>query len=232
MILHTVARARDSGAAAVYVATDDERIRAACVGADVDVVMTRDDHQSGSDRLAEVCDALQMDDELIVVNVQGDEPLIEPAVIEQVATLLMDHADCEMASLYHPIGEEAEVFDPNVVKVVCDGRGRALYFSRAPIPYDRERYSDRAQKSSLESGTSALRHIGLYAYRAGFLRRFVLLAPAPLECLEALEQLRALHYGASIMLAEACARSGPGVDTERDLQRVESLLGSAAAQGI
>jgi 3-deoxy-manno-octulosonate cytidylyltransferase (CMP-KDO synthetase) len=224
MILHTVARSRDSGAAVVYVATDDERIRDACAGADVKVVMTRDDHQSGSDRLAEVCDALHLDDNLVVVNVQGDEPLIEPAVIEQVATLLMDNADCEMASLYDPVSDRDEVFDPDVVKVVCDARGRALYFSRAPIPFDRERYRGHAPIGAASSATLALRHIGLYAYRAGFLRRFVDLAPAPLERMEALEQLRALHHGARIMMAQACARSGPGVDTQQDLQRVESLL--------
>ena len=132
MILHTAARAHESGADTVYVATDDDRIRDACVSANVQAVMTRADHRSGSDRLAEVCDVLQLGDDVIVVNVQGDEPLIAPDVIEQVATLLKDNVDCEMASLYDPVDNEEEVFDPNVVKVVCDARGRALYFSRAP----------------------------------------------------------------------------------------------------
>jgi 3-deoxy-manno-octulosonate cytidylyltransferase (CMP-KDO synthetase) len=224
MILHTVARVQESGAAAVYVATDDERIRDVCIAAKVDVVMTRDSHQSGSDRVAQVCDEMQMDDSAIVVNVQGDEPLIAPVVVQQVARLLMDNADCEMASLYHPIDIQSDFFDANVVKVVCDARERALYFSRAPIPFNREQNAAFAPGSEQSPAQLARRHIGLYAYRAGFLRHFVRLAPAPLERFEALEQLRALHHGAHIMMAEACASSGPGVDTEDDLQRVESML--------
>lgn len=223
MILHTADRANESGAEAVYVATDDERVREICETAGVSVVMTRADHVSGSDRLAEVCDVLQLDDDAIVVNVQGDEPLIAAAVIEQVATLLMDNPDCEMASLYHSLEDPDEVFDPSVVKVVCDNRGRALYFSRAPIPFDRERYSERTAGAGHDGATPALRHIGLYAYRAGFLRRFVSLEPAPIEQVEALEQLRALYYGAGIMMAPACASIGPGVDTEQDLERIEAM---------
>lgn len=236
MILHTADRANESGADAVYVATDDERVRQVCEAAGVSVVMTRADHLSGSDRLAEVCDVLQLDDDAIVVNVQGDEPLIAAAVIEQVATLLMQSPDCEMASLYHSLEDPEEVFDPGVVKVVCDKRGRALYFSRAPIPFDRQRYSDRGDRADgadLDGATPALRHIGLYAYRAGFLRRFVSLEPAPIEQVEALEQLRALYYGAGIMMAPACASIGPGVDTEQDLKRVEAMWSrlQAAKQG-
>jgi 3-deoxy-manno-octulosonate cytidylyltransferase (CMP-KDO synthetase) len=227
MILHTVARAQQSGADRVYVATDDQRIGDVCNSAGVDVVMTRDDHQSGSDRLAEVCDEIQLDDSAIVVNVQGDEPLIAPVVIEQVASLLMGNADCEMASLYHLIDDQDDFLDPNVVKVVCDARERALYFSRAPIPFDRGQASGSAPLNEVLAFHLARRHIGLYAYRAGFLRRFVRFAPAPLERFEVLEQLRALHHGAHIMMAEAEADSGPGIDTEEDLQRIERLLGAA-----
>lgn len=228
MILHVAERARQSGARAVHVATDAESIAAVCEQAGVSVVMTREDHASGSERLAEACSLLRLADDEVVVNVQGDEPLLPPALIGQVAALLAGPVHAAMSSLYHRVTDVAEVFDPNVVKVVCDAAGRALYFSRAPIPWDRDGFA--AAAGDRVPGEH-LRHIGLYAYRAGFLRRYVTLAPSPLECLEALEQLRALHHGEVIAMAEACAAPGPGVDTVQDLQRVRRLLSPAGRRG-
>lgn len=226
MILHVVDRARESGARAVYVATDATSIADVCSADGVGVVMTRSDHASGSERLAEACGRLALGDEEIVVNAQGDEPLLPPVLIGQVAGLLASNPGVAMASLFHRIGDVAEVFDPNVVKVVCDAAGRALYFSRAPIPWDRDRFT---AASSCGTPSEHFRHIGLYAYRAGFLRRYVTLAPAPLERLEALEQLRALHHGETIMMAEACAVPGPGVDTLQDLERVRRIAAARVA---
>jgi 3-deoxy-manno-octulosonate cytidylyltransferase (CMP-KDO synthetase) len=220
MILHVVDRARESGARAVYVATDDARVEAACAAAGADVVMTAAHHASGSERLAEACDLLGLENTDIVVNVQGDEPLMPPPVIRQVAGLLTAHTDADMASLYHRIEDPQEVFDPNVVKVVCDARGRALYFSRAPIPWEREVFRDPKPRPR----GPHLRHVGIYAYRAGFLRRYVRLAAADIEEREALEQLRALYHGAVVQMAPACAAPGPGVDTPEDLERVRALM--------
>jgi len=222
MILHVAERARLSGASAVWVATDDESVRDVCGDAGVSVVMTRGDHASGSERLAEACELLAMDDQEIVVNVQGDEPLIPPGIITQVAELLRDCNDAPMASLYHAMEHESDVRDPNAVKVVCDARDRALYFSRAPVPWDRD------GQSLARSPGLWRRHIGVYAYRAGFLRRYVAWDPAPSERLEALEQLRALHHGAAIVMAEALEPPGPGIDTEADLERVRALVDDAA----
>jgi len=221
MILHVVDRARESGARAVYVATDAACIADVCAAAGVQAVMTRSDHASGSERLAEACGRLGVADVDIVVNAQGDEPLLPPALIAQVARLLVSDPGVAMASLFHRITDAAEVFDPNVVKVVCDASGRALYFSRAPIPWDRGGF---AQRGCDGVPSEHFRHIGLYAYRAGFLRRYVTLPSAPLERLEALEQLRALYHGEPIMMAEACAVPGPGVDTLQDLERVRRIV--------
>ena len=216
MILHVAARAGQSGARQVCVATDDETVRDICQAAGVSAVMTRADHASGSDRLAEACDQLELSGETIVVNVQGDEPLIPPAIVAQVAGLLGEHGDAQMASLYHSIDASQDVVDPNAVKVVCDARGRALYFSRATIPWDRDGERARSRPDLWK------RHIGIYAYRAGFLRDFVAWPVAPSEGLEALEQLRALHHGATVMMAEAAETPGPGVDTPEDLERVRA----------
>jgi len=224
MILHVVDRARRSGARDVRVATDSLAILAACEAAGVGAMMTRPDHASGSERLAEACEQLALDDDAIVVNVQGDEPLIAPEVITQVAVLLDENRDAHMASLYHSIDDPAQVADPNVVKVVCDSRGRALYFSRAPIPWDRD---GMARTGTLVRGAPWRRHIGVYAYRAGFLRRYVSWPPAPEERLEALEQLRALHHGAVIVMGEVSAAPGPGVDTPQDLERVRAIVEGA-----
>jgi 3-deoxy-manno-octulosonate cytidylyltransferase (CMP-KDO synthetase) len=220
MILHVAARARESGARAVWVATDDETVREACGAAGVSVLMTRDDHESGSERLAEACDLLSLEDDDIVVNVQGDEPLIPPGIITQVAELLDDCDEAGMASLYHRMENDADVRDPNAVKVVCDAQNRALYFSRAPVPWDRD-----GETLARDPG-SWRRHIGLYAYRAGFLRQYVDWPPAPAERLEALEQLRALHHGETIIMAEASELPGPGIDTPADLERVRSMFAS------
>lgn len=225
MIVHVVQRAMRSGARAVHVATDAHAIAKVCRAAGADVVMTRADHASGSERLAEACGLLGLADSDIVVNVQGDEPLLPPVLIGQVARLLADTPSVAMASLCHRIEDLHEVFDANVVKVVCDASGRALYFSRAPIPWDRDGFANGARGGTAREH---FRHIGLYAYRAGFLRRYVTLAPAPLERMEALEQLRALHHGAGIIIGEACALPGPGVDTLQDLERVRALIDASA----
>jgi 3-deoxy-manno-octulosonate cytidylyltransferase (CMP-KDO synthetase) len=227
MILHVAERAMTSGARAVHVATDADAIAGVCAAAGVSVVMTRDDHDSGSERLAEACSRLRLADSAIVVNVQGDEPLLPPALIRQVAGLLADSPGAAMASLFHRITDPAEVFDPNVVKVVCDDSGRAMYFSRAPIPWDRGTF---AQYAGTGAPSEHFRHIGLYAYRAGFLRRYVTLTRAPLERLEALEQLRALHHGETVMMAEACTLPGPGVDTLQDLERVRRIVAGLEQQ--
>lgn len=220
MVVHVAERAAQSGAAAVVVAADDERIADACARHGVRAVLTRRDHASGSDRLAEACMRLGLDGDDVVVNVQGDEPLIEPALIARCAALLADHPDCAVGTAAHEIDSEADYVNPNVVKVVCDAAGRALYFSRAPIPCWRDAPAGAALPSP-----APLRHIGLYAYRAGFLRRFPALAPAPAERLEALEQLRVLWHGERIAVHVASVAPGAGVDTPEDLARVRALLG-------
>jgi len=212
-------RARNDG---VWVATDDERIVAAVAQHGVDAVMTRADHPSGTDRIAEVADRLGWDDADIVVNVQGDEPLIDPDVVDAVADALRDDSGAAVATAAHPLTDVGDFFNPNVVKVVCDAHGRALYFSRAPIPWDRDRFA--ADRGALPADLAALRHVGLYAYRAGFLRRFGQLAPAPLERSESLEQLRALWHGYPIRVVALDHPPAPGVDTAEDLARVRRLF--------
>lgn len=223
MVVRVAQRAAQSGTQACVVATDDERILRACAEHGVRAIATRADHPSGSDRLAEACSALGLADEHIVVNVQGDEPLIEPALIDAVATLLQARSDCAMSTAAHTIARREDWLDPNVVKVVTDARGTALYFSRAPIPW----WRDGMATGELPS-PAPLRHIGLYAYRAGFLRRFPTLGAAPTERLESLEQLRVLWHGERIAVHVTEHAPGPGVDTPQDLERVRSLLGAAA----
>lgn len=219
MVVRVADRARESGAARVIVATDDSLIADAVRAHGHDVVMTKATHQSGTDRIAEVVATLTRDGAIgadtIVVNVQGDEPLIDPRLIAAAAGALAA-SDCPMATACHPIASRVEWLDSNVVKVVVDARGRALYFSRAPIPWDRD-----AAGASL---ASAMRHIGLYAYRAGFLSTFTALSPAPLERIEALEQLRALWHGHAIAVFVTDGAPAPGVDTPADLERVRALL--------
>jgi 3-deoxy-manno-octulosonate cytidylyltransferase (CMP-KDO synthetase) len=221
MILHVVQRALSAGAAQVVVATDDVRVAGALDGQPVRVAMTRADHASGSDRLAECAEQLGWDDDTIVVNLQGDEPLAPPSGIRAVAAALGD-SDAPMATLAVPITDADELFNPNCVKVVCDAGGNALYFSRAPLPWARDAFSGSARE--IPPGLPFLRHIGIYAYRAGFLRRFARLSPTPLERAESLEQLRALEHGFRIAVRLAPEPFPGGVDTAEDLQRVRAAL--------
>lgn len=208
-------RCRNEG---VWVATDHEEIRAVVETHGFQVVMTRADHPSGTDRIAEVAAQLGWLDDEIVVNVQGDEPLIDAALIEAVAGALHEDTGAAIATASHAITDVADFFNPNVVKVVCDAAGRALYFSRAPIPWDRDAFAVR--REALPEGLAAQRHIGLYAYRVGFLRRYGQLTPAPLERSEALEQLRALWHGFEIRVVNCADAPMAGVDTPEDLERV------------
>lgn len=222
MIVRVAAAARRSQPDDIWIATDDERIVIAVREHGFEAMMTRVDHISGTDRIAEVADKLNWDDDEIVVNVQGDEPLIDPALIQEVATALSNDPEAAMATAAHPFIEAADFFNPNIVKVVCDAQGRALYFSRAPIPWDRDQFS--SQRDSLPADLPAQRHIGLYAYRVGFLRRFGQLAIAPMERCESLEQLRALWHGYPIQVVSIDHSPAPGVDTPEDLETVRRLF--------
>jgi 3-deoxy-manno-octulosonate cytidylyltransferase (CMP-KDO synthetase) len=221
MIVRVARNAARSAAQRVVVAADDARIVAACTANGVEALLTRDDHATGSDRLAEACELLGLDGADLVVNVQGDEPLLEPSMVDACAALLAQHPDCVMSTAAHAIDSTDELDNPNVVKVVLDATGRALYFSRAPIPWWRDA---RAAGRSALPAYPALRHIGLYAYQAGFLRRFPQLAVSPLEQIEALEQLRVLWHGERIVVHVSELRPGPGVDTPEDLARVRALF--------
>jgi len=219
MVVRVAQRAAGSGADAVVVAADDARIVQACAAHGVRALLTRADHASGSDRLAEACGQLGLDGDTVVVNVQGDEPLIDPQLIRQCADLLRAADDCVAATAAHPITTLGDYLDPNIVKVVLDARQRALYFSRAPIPWRRD-----AAPQALPQQPPALRHVGLYAYRAGFLRDFPQLPPAGVEQVEALEQLRVLWHGQRIAVHISQAAPGIGVDTPQDLERVRALF--------
>jgi 3-deoxy-manno-octulosonate cytidylyltransferase (CMP-KDO synthetase) len=223
MVVRVAERARLSAASAVWVATDHEAIREACTAHGIDCLMTRSDHESGTDRLAEVAQQLGALETDILVNVQGDEPLIEPSLIDLVARDLEGDPEAAIATAAHPLTSASEFFNPNVVKVVLDGRGRALYFSRAPIPYARDAFA--RSRDSLPEGLPALRHIGLYAYRAAFLARYAKLDSAPLEHFEALEQLRALWHGYPIRVSVVAHAPQAGVDTQEDLERVRAVFG-------
>jgi 3-deoxy-manno-octulosonate cytidylyltransferase (CMP-KDO synthetase) len=233
MVVRVAQRAAASSAARVVVAGDDPRILAACAANGVEALLTRADHASGSDRLAEACTQLGLDGDDIVVNVQGDEPLMDPGLIDAVAALLPARPEASMGTAAHAIASLADYTNPNVVKVVLDARGLAHYFSRAPIPFARDHagvawWEGSAQAASPAVGALAgfapLRHIGIYSYRAGFLREFPQLAPAPTEAVEALEQLRALWHGHRIAVHLSDTSPGPGVDTPQDLERVRSLF--------
>ncbi len=221
MIVRVAQRAARSSARAVVVAADHADIVAACSAHGIRAVLTRSDHATGSDRLAEACTLLGLDGDDAVINVQGDEPLIDPALIDACAALLASRSDCVMSTAAHAIGSPAELDNPNVVKVVCDAAGRALYFSRAPIPWWRD---GRAGGTTQLPSPAPLRHIGLYGYRAGFLRRFPALEAAPLERIESLEQLRVLWHGERIAVHVAAHAPGPGVDTPEDLARVRAIF--------
>lgn len=224
MVVRVAQRVQRSGAQGVVVACDSATIVQACAAHGVQAVLTRVDHASGTDRLAEAAALLGLPDDAIVVNVQGDEPLIDPALPAACAMLLHAHAQIEMSTCAHRITQDAEVFDPNVVKVVLDAQGRALYFSRAPIPWQRDLYRQSAAGWQMQGGAAlpVYRHIGLYAYRHGFLRRYAALPAAPLEQAEALEQLRALWHGHAIAVHITDHAPGPGVDTPADLDRVRA----------
>jgi len=219
MVVHVMERALESGAERVIVATDNDDVARAVEAAGGEVCMTRPDHQSGTERLAEVIEHYQFSDDTVIVNVQGDEPLIPPVIIRQVAENLAK-STAGMATLAVPVTSAEEAFNPNAVKVVRDANGYALYFSRATIPWDRERFS----VSREEIGDSFLRHIGIYGYRAGFIRRYVSWEASPLEQIELLEQLRVLWYGEKIHVDVAKAIPSVGVDTPEDLQRVREAM--------
>jgi len=225
MVVHVARRARQSGAVRVVIATDDRRVADAAAAHECDAVMTRADHATGTDRLAEAAAALRLPDADIVVNVQGDEPLLEPALIRQMADTLAAHPDASIATACHPIDDAGEAFNPNVVKVVRDAAGYAMYFSRATIPWARDAFA--ASRDALPRGLPLYRHYGLYAYRVAFLRQFPLLARAPVEDCEALEQLRALWHGYRIIVDVTGGTPAPGVDTPEDLQRVRRILAAA-----
>jgi 3-deoxy-manno-octulosonate cytidylyltransferase (CMP-KDO synthetase) len=221
MVVRVAERAHASGAQRVIIATDDERIRDAAAQHGIDAILTRSDHPTGTDRLAEAAVQLKLDDRAIVVNVQGDEPLLEPALIKGVAEELRSHADASIATACHVIEDPAEAFNPNVVKVVLDHAGYALYFSRATIPWARDAFASGREK--VPRGLPLYRHYGLYAYRVGFLRHYPSLAPAQIERFEALEQLRALWHGYRIAVRITVGTPAPGVDTQEDLERVRAL---------
>lgn len=221
MVVRTAERAQASSARRVVVATDDARIVAACAGHGIEALLTRAEHPSGTDRLAEVAQQLQLPDDTVLVNVQGDEPLIEPALIDAVADMLLRDPVAAMATCASPITDAHTLFNPNAVKVVCDATGHALYFSRAPIPWARDAFAQ--DRDALPSGLNALHHIGLYAYRAGFLRRFSELPQGPLERWESLEQLRALENGHAIAVHITAVHPAAGVDTTEDLERVRRV---------
>jgi 3-deoxy-manno-octulosonate cytidylyltransferase (CMP-KDO synthetase) len=225
MIVRVAERARDSGADKVYVATDHRDIADAVERAGFQAVMTRADHPTGTDRIAEVAERLGLEAQSVVVNVQGDEPLIEPGLVRAVAALLSDTPEAAIATACHPIHRLEELFDPNAVKVVLDHAGLARYFSRAPIPWARDAFA--ASPKGLPEGLPCYRHIGVYAYRAEFLRVFPRLAASPLERFEALEQLRALWHGYAIAVAVRQDAPLPGVDTPEDLERVRALFDRA-----
>jgi 3-deoxy-manno-octulosonate cytidylyltransferase (CMP-KDO synthetase) len=222
MVVHVAGQATKSGAESVVIATDHEDVRVAATRHGLTALMTRSDHPTGTDRLAEVVDQLVLAEDAIVVNVQGDEPLIDPQLIRVVAQTLADRPGAAIATAAHAIHDVAEFFNPNVVKVVCDGGGFAQYFSRAPIPFARDAFAQT--RDALPPDFPALRHIGIYAYRVSFLRRHAGLAPAPTEKFESLEQLRAMHHGYRIAVAVWSGAVAPGVDTAEDLAKVRALF--------
>ena len=227
MVVRVAQRAAQSGAEQVTVAADDPSIVQACQRHGVRALLTGTDHVSGSDRLAEACVLLGLDGDQVVVNVQGDEPLIDPRLIRQCAELLQQREDCVMSTAAHAISELRDYLDPNIVKVVLDARGLALYFSRAPIPWLRT--GGGAAQPALPQQPPALRHVGLYAYRAAFLRGFPSLPPSPVEATEALEQLRVLWHGQRIAVHVSEQAPGTGVDTPEDLERVRALFRAGTA---
>ncbi len=222
MIQHVHERAAESGAGEVVIATDDDRIADACKRFDADVCMTSNRHRSGSDRIAEVVSIRGWGEEEVIVNLQGDEPCMPSSLLKQVAQDMESHPAASITTLCAPITQRSILFDPHVVKVVIDAEGYALYFSRAPIPWHRDEFVDADRP--LPKDTGFARHIGLYAYRAGYLAQFVSWKHAPIELAESLEQLRVLWHGGKIHVSQALEEPGHGVDTQQDLARVTRLL--------
>ncbi len=216
MVIRVAEQAAKSGASEIVIATDFEKISQVATQYAIKAVMTRIDHASGTDRIAEVAAKLNWADDDIVVNVQGDEPLIEPSLIDEVAQHLANSTDAVMATACHAIHDEAALLNPNIVKVVIDANGNALYFSRAPIPYPRD--------DSYKNNIQAYRHIGIYAYRVGFLKQYAQLTSTELEKIESLEQLRVLHHGYKIGVTITKNAPATGVDTQEDLDYVRSLF--------
>ncbi|WP_226806863.1 3-deoxy-manno-octulosonate cytidylyltransferase [Candidatus Vallotia cooleyia] len=235
MVVRVAEQASASGASRVLIATDAEIVLNTCREYGIEALLTREDHSTGTDRLAEVVQVCQLPDDALVVNVQGDEPLIEPGIIASVAAHLAANSDCAIATAAHPLFKLAEIFNPNIVKVVLDARGIALYFSRAPIPWLRDAYQSQWSPENgaasilnvtqlLASSDVIYRHVGLYAYRASFLRRYPKLSKSPVEIVEALEQLRAMWHGERIAVLLIPHALPVGVDTPADLKRVREML--------
>lgn len=223
MIQHVYERAIESGAEQVIIATDDKRIQQAAEQFNAEVCMTSAKHRSGTERLAEVIDTCSIDDDHIVINLQGDEPLLPPKCLQQVAQALEDDKDASVATLCTHMKSVDEIFDPHAVKVVLDHRQHALYFTRAPVPWDREHFNNNPQLTA-EQLSVYRRHIGLYAYRAGFVKEYIELPQTDLERIESLEQLRVMWHGFSIVVPMAEEVPGPGVDTAEDLENVRNIL--------
>ncbi len=228
MVVRVVERAVLSGAEQVIVATDDARIADVVMQYGFDVAMTQTNHQSGTDRIAEVAQKMAWADDVIVVNVQGDEPLIDPKTIQQVAQKLSGDTAAVMSTACFPIARGEDFINPNVVKVVLNAQFQALYFSRAPIPYPRDEMSAGALK--VEYQLNAYRHIGLYAYRTGFLKKYAALTPSPIENIECLEQLRVLYHGYKVVVDVLQAQPPIGVDTQEDIEKVRKILLSQQLQ--
>ncbi len=222
MIERVYQQACQSSADRVVIATDHQEIEQVCIGFGAEVVMTASDHPSGTDRLQQVASMLGFEENHIIVNVQGDEPLIPPALIDQVAGNLAGDAEASVATLCEPIHEVSELFNPNAVKVVTDVRSHAIYFSRAALPWARDAFAGNQQ--SLPEDVTFNRHIGIYAYRVGLLNRFVAWGPGPLESIECLEQLRVLYHGDRIHVETALETPPAGIDTPEDLERVRRIM--------
>ena len=224
MVVRVLERAARSGAEGVWAATDHEEVQTAVQAHGFQAVMTSPDCASGTDRLAEVATQLGWSDDTVVVNVQGDEPLVDPDLVRATAQALFDHPGASMATVCHPIHDVAEAFNPNVVKVVTDKQGYALYFSRAPIPWARDAWAGNPSPFPLPPSLPVFRHIGLYAYRVGFLKAYPSLERPAVEAAESLEQLRALWHGYRIAVVPSDRPSPPGVDTAEDLETVRRLF--------
>ncbi|MDY3331322.1 MAG: 3-deoxy-manno-octulosonate cytidylyltransferase [Pelistega sp.] len=222
LVVRTAKQAQLSSASRIIVATDDAQIQSVVQDYGFETMLTSAHHPSGTDRLAEVVTALNLSDDTVVVNVQGDEPLIDPQLIDKVAQALLQHPEAAIATCAYPISEAEKFFNPNVVKVVCDKQGFALYFSRAPIPWARDAFAK--DKSQLPKTDFALHHIGLYAYRVSFLKQYPQLSMGMHEQLESLEQLRALEHGHRIFVLKTAKAPLPGVDTAEDLQNIRDYF--------